>query len=567
MALSAGQLFAGYEILCELGRGGMGAVYQARQVALQRVVALKILPPHLAADESFLARFQAEAVAAANVSHPNIVQVYTAGLADGIEYIAMEYVEGETIQQRLRRCGRLPLTEALDIAYHVAEALRHAWETAQLIHRDVKPDNIFLSHHGTVKLGDFGLAKVLRDGAKSATVTGFVLGSAHFMSPEQARGLRDVDFGTDIYSLGCTLHYMMTGRTVFEGPDFMSVMYKHVNDAPEPIQTLLPNCPAAVNRLLTRMLAKDRQERPASYAELIHEIVQARSEADVWERSDERQQRRMALVEPPRNPSRRVYAVALLLAVVAAVTLVQGQREPRKRQAPSLQSLSDPSDRRDFVRRLERLGPVERIERVMVMLREVNPGFIGKEKYTVEGDEVTELTLSSAGLRNIWPLSGLPHLHVLNLAGDPAGKRRSELADIAVLAELPLEEVDISWTSVADLQPLAALHLIALRAANTRITSLAPLKGLPLSELDVAFTGVADLAPLKDMALESLRANDTRVSDLSPLRGMPLKNVAFDERLLRASGDTIRSWTQLETVNDAPPRALIERRLPGTGKR
>ncbi|HEY0551975.1 MAG TPA: serine/threonine-protein kinase, partial [Verrucomicrobiae bacterium] len=163
MALTPGQQFAGYEILCELGRGGMGAVYQARELSLQRAVALKILPPHLSNDKDFVARFQSEAIAAANVSHPNIVQIFSAGEYQGIEYIAMEFVEGETIQQRLRRCGRLPLTEALDIAYHVATALDHAWQTAQLIHRDVKPDNLFLAQNGTVKLGDFGLAKVLRE--------------------------------------------------------------------------------------------------------------------------------------------------------------------------------------------------------------------------------------------------------------------------------------------------------------------------------------------------------------------------------------------------------------------
>src|SRR4051812_28336994 len=261
MALTAGQLFAGYKILCELGRGGMGAVYQARQVSLQRLVALKILPPHLASDKDFVTRFQSEAVAAASLNHPNLVQVYAAGESEGIEFIAMEFVEGETIQQRLRRCGRLPLTEALDIAYHVATALDHAWQTAQLIHRDVKPDNIFLAQNGTVKLGDFGLAKILRDGSASVTVTGHVMGSPHFISPEQARGERDVDLRADIYSLGCTLHTMTTGRTVFEGPDFVSIMYKHVNDLPAPLHTLLPNCPTSVNRLLTRMIAKERDQR------------------------------------------------------------------------------------------------------------------------------------------------------------------------------------------------------------------------------------------------------------------------------------------------------------------
>jgi serine/threonine-protein kinase len=395
MSLAVGQSFAGYEIVAELGRGGMGAVYQARQLSLQRFVALKILPAHLASDNDFIARFQSEAVAAASLNHPNIVQVYAAGESDGIEYIAMEFIEGETIQHRLRRCGRLPLTEALDIAYHVATALDYAWQQAQLIHRDVKPDNIFLAQNGTVKLGDFGLAKILRDGASSVTVTGHVLGSPHFISPEQARGQRDVDFRADIYSLGCTLHYMMTGRTVFEAPDFVSIIYKHVNDPPEPIHTLLPHCPAVVNRLLTRMLAKEREARQQTYAALREEIAAARNEAAIWEESDERQRKRMSVAEAETGKSRWAYAIAVLFSLFVAAGFVYSKRSGRSRPAPNVTTLRDASDRRDFVQAVQRLPPLERVERVIAKLREVNPEFSGREKYTVEDDRVTELSFSS----------------------------------------------------------------------------------------------------------------------------------------------------------------------------
>jgi serine/threonine protein kinase len=562
MALKAGQIFAGYEILRELGRGGMGAVYEARQLALQRIVALKILPPHLAGEEGFVARFQSEAIAAANVNHANIVQVFTAGESEGIEYIAMEFIEGETIQQRLKRLGRLPLTEALDIAYHVAAALDHAWQTAQLIHRDVKPDNIFLAHNGTVKLGDFGLAKILREGTTSATVTGFVMGSAHFMSPEQARGQRDLDARADIYSLGCTLHYMMTGRTVFEGPDFVSVMYKHVNEEPAPIQTLLPHCPVGVNRLLTKMLAKDREQRPQSYAELLEEVVHARDEARVWEHSDERQRRRMSQPAAPRRSSGWTYAMAVLAAVVLVASYVYGKRAERPSRASVSLMLSDPSDRRDFIRRVEKLPADERIERVMVKLREANPNFVGLEDYSVKGGVVTDLTLPSVGLQNLWPLCALQHLSVLNIAGDPAARRRGTVTDLSALAELPIEELNISWTAVEDLRPLAKTPLKILRAANTRVRNIAPLQGLPLTELDLAFTEVADLTSLKGMPLTELRLNDTKVRDLSPLRGLPLQTVTFDARMLRSQAGVINSWTQLETINGAPVRTLDGRLQP-----
>ena len=559
MALIVGEHFAGYEVLAELGQGGMGAVYQARQLSLQRVVALKVLPPYFATDKDFLARFQSEAIAAASLNHPNIVHVYAAGEFSGIEYIAMEFVQGETIQHRVRRCGRLPLTEALDIAYHVATALDYAWRTARLIHRDVKPDNIFLAHDGTVKLGDFGLAKVLREGGSNQTVTGRIMGSPHFISPEQARGQREIDARADMYSLGCTLHYMMTGRTVFEAPDFMSILYKHVNEPPEPIHTLLPNCPAGVNRLLVKMLAKDPAQRPQEYAELLEQIGAARAEAAIWEASDERQRRRMS-TERPRTNSRRAYAAAALMTLAVAVAVGYAKRTDRVRAATGVATLADPSDRRDFVQAVQKLSPPERVERVFARLRELNPEYKGHEKYTVEAEAITELTFSSVGVKNLWPLSALKHLRVLNIAGDTANKRRSELADLSPLAELlELEELDCSWTSVENLQPLSKLPMTVLKFAHTRVRDLAALEELPLLELDISATSISDLAPLRARPLESFRFNQTRVQDVSPLRNAPLKEIWCDSSLLPRLSDVAQSWKKLERINDRPAREMLRR--------
>ena len=520
MPLSAGQQFAGYEILGEIGRGGMGAVYQARQVSLQRLIALKILPPHLADEPGFLARFQSEAVATASLNHPNIVQVYAAGESGGLEYIVMEYVEGETIQHRLRRCGRLPLTEALDIAYHVATALDHAWQQARLVHRDVKPDNIFLAQNGTVKLGDFGLAKIFREGTSSVTVTGHVLGSPHFISPEQARGQRDLDHRADIYSLGCTLHYMMTGRTVFEAPDFVSILLKQVSEPPAPLRTLLPNSPAAVNRLLARLLEKNREDRPQSYAELLEELAHTRGDAAVWEAGDEGHRKRMVVAEDRSSRSPWIYVAALLVALVVLAGFFYRQRQDQGPADANVLRLTDPSDRRDFVQAIGRLPAAGRVERVMARMQELNPDFAGREKYAVEDGVVTELSFSSVGVKNLWPLAALKHLRVLRCPGDVANQRRSDLADLAPLAELPeLEEIDVRWTNVEDLRPLARL-------------------------------------PLK-----VLRLNDTRVRDLGPLRGVPLQTLEGDPRLLRGAIDLLKSWPQLESINGVAPREFLSRRL------
>ncbi len=561
MALTAGQQFGDYEIIAGIGRGGMGSVYQARQVSLQRLVALKILSPHLAEDQDFVARFTQEAIAAASLNHPNLVQVFAAGEHAGIRYIAMEFVEGESIQARIRRLGRLPLTEALDVAYHVAVALDHAWRTARLIHRDVKPDNIFLSTHGTVKLGDFGLAKILREGASSVTHTGTAMGSPHFISPEQAHGDRDIDHRADIYSLGCTLHYLMTGRMVFEGPDFVSIVLKHVSETPAPMRTLLQDCPAAIERLLARMLAKDRNARHPDYAALIEEILAVRNEAAVWESGDTRVRRRLA--EPPRQDghSRRVYFVAAGLAVVVAAgwfALVRDPGQPAG-EGRGANTLADPSDRRDFVEAVRELPPLERVDRVMAKMREVNPAFDGRKNYAVEDDVIIEMTLSTAGVTNLWPLCALTRLRTIRVTGDPAGKKRGDLADLSPLAELlELEQVDCSWNPVQDLRPLSKLPLTVLNCSNTRVETLAPLRGVGLTELDFSATPVRDIAALAAMPLEQLHCNDTRLRDLSPLRGAPLTSVWCNPPVLLAHPEVVRSWRRIEEINDAAPRGLMD---------
>jgi hypothetical protein len=332
-----------------------------------------------------------------------------------------------------------------------------------------------------------------------------------------------------------------------------------VNEPPAPIQTLLSNCPVAVNRLLMRMIEKDRERRHQGYPELLAEILQTREQAAVWEQSDVRQQRRMAQPEPARSSSRRVYAVAVLAALLLAAGYVYGRRAGHPEQATSAMTLADPSDRRDFIQSIQKLPPVDGLERVMAKLRELNPQFDGKKNYAVEEDAITELSFSSVGVKNMWPLCALKHLRVLNCPGDAANRRRSEFADLSPLAEMEdLEELDCSWTNVENLQPLAKLPLNTLRCAGSRVSNLSPLHGLSLVELDLTGTSVTDLTPLKGLPLVALRCKETKVRDLSPLRGAPLKHISFDP-LIRGEGELVRSWPRLETINDAPPRVTAGR--------
>lgn len=269
-----GQTIGEYEIIARIGRGGTGVVYKARQTSLDRPVALKILQPALADDAEFIARFHREAKAAAALNHMNLVQVHAAGETDELHWFAMEFVEGESALARLKRKERLDPAEAIAISIHVATALEYGWRKAHLIHRDIKPDNIFLSIDGEVKLGDLGLAKSA-GGGQSLTMTGVSMGTPYYISPEQGLGKKDVDLRTDIYSLGCTLFHLVTGRTPYSGDTPLAVMLQHVNEpVPDPLKAW-PEFPAELAHVVVKMMAKNPAERQQDYVEVIADLRRA----------------------------------------------------------------------------------------------------------------------------------------------------------------------------------------------------------------------------------------------------------------------------------------------------
>ncbi len=272
--LEAGQRFGEFEIIAMLGKGGMGAVYKALQVSLKRFVAIKVLERSLAMDEEFVVRFHNEAVAAAALNHPNLVQVYAAGETEGLHWFAMEFVNGESLQGRLDRTGRIEAMEAVAITLHVTNALEHAWRKGRMIHRDIKPDNIFLSVEGEVKLGDLGLAKSC-EGDVGMTMVGTSMGTPLYISPEQAEGRKEIDLRTDIYSLGATLFHLLTGRPVYSGGTAVSVMVKHVSAPIPEIRALAPDLPEELAATVLRMLQKAPEDRYGGYPELAEDLQRA----------------------------------------------------------------------------------------------------------------------------------------------------------------------------------------------------------------------------------------------------------------------------------------------------
>jgi eukaryotic-like serine/threonine-protein kinase len=261
-----------YRTLRRIGGGGMAEVYLAHDEVLDRDVALKVLREQHAEDEEFIERFRREARSAASLSHPNIVQIYDRGECEGTYYIAMEYLAGGTIKDRVRREGALPPAEAADIALQISEALDAA-HSRDLVHRDVKPHNILVSESGDVKVADFGIARAAS--ATVATATGVILGTAHYISPEQARG-EPATARSDLYSLGIVLYEMLTGELPFEAETPVALAVKHVNEPPRPPQEVNPEVPDELNAVVVRLLAKDPAARYGSAAELIRDLERFR---------------------------------------------------------------------------------------------------------------------------------------------------------------------------------------------------------------------------------------------------------------------------------------------------
>jgi serine/threonine protein kinase len=271
MQMEGKKLGGRYEIISRVGGGGMAVVYKARDLLLNRYVAIKVLSESLSNDSEFIRRFSREAQAAASLSHPNIVNVYDVGRDGYTHYIVMELVEGPTLKQYIQERGPLPVEEAANIAIQICDGLAHAHEN-QIVHRDIKPHNILLGPNGRVKVTDFGIARA----ASSSTITqtGSVMGSVHYFSPEQARG-GVIGEKSDLYSLGIVMYEMLTGRIPFDGDSAISIALKHLQETPEDPRTFNPNIPDSMVAIISRALEKDPAMRFPSARAMMQEIQRA----------------------------------------------------------------------------------------------------------------------------------------------------------------------------------------------------------------------------------------------------------------------------------------------------
>jgi serine/threonine protein kinase len=326
----------------QVGSGGMSSVYRAFDPTLERHVAIKLMHRDISNDADQLERFRREARAVAQLNHPHVVTVIDAGEDDGAPFIVFEYVEGETLKDRIRRLGRLPVAEAVAYAVEIGRALECAHEH-MLVHRDVKPQNVLIDPDGRAKVTDFGIARSLE--AQGLTATGRVLGTTDYVSPEQALG-REVTAQSDIYSLGIVLYEMLTGEAPFQADTQVAVAMKHVRDPLPDVQRRRPEISAALAAVVERSTAKETKNRYATVSEMVHDLeeVLAIEAARTGHATGEATTVLQSLSDDTadfapqrlRHPRRTLFISAAVLAILAATIAIYATRTEKGPGRPAI---------------------------------------------------------------------------------------------------------------------------------------------------------------------------------------------------------------------------------------
>jgi serine/threonine protein kinase len=318
----------GYRVEGKIGSGGMGAVYKARQLSVDRTVAIKVMSPALMKDRSFVARFMNEARAAAVLNHPNIISVYDAGEVDGMFYLVMELAEGRTLRDVLDEQGPLPEAKVREIARQMALALG-AIHARHLMHRDIKPDNIMIDARGVAKLCDFGLARAQGEAVQSLTTTGMAVGTPLYMSPEQVQGRQTLDIRSDLYSLGATLFHVATGRPPFMADNPVATAMKHLTEPPPNPRSIRPELSPGLAALLLRLLEKEPVNRMQTPAELMRVLQGGGMRPPRPPPLSARLRRRIPL------PDWALYAVAIAAGLgILSIPFLQSKPQPPPRPNP-----------------------------------------------------------------------------------------------------------------------------------------------------------------------------------------------------------------------------------------
>jgi len=566
-----GKRIGDFEIVRELGRGGMGIVFLAQQISLRRMVALKVLSPQLAAVPQYVERFSREATATASLSHPGIVSVHAAAETDGYLYIASEYVEGPTLEEVIsairsggggtaaidivhallkrkempKKDGDRKSTPSLGRGYiqfaaktmgRVLDALAHAHNHG-IIHRDIKPSNVILRPDGNPVVLDFGLARMSAEAR--VTMSGELLGTPSYMAPEQVdRKYGAIDQRTDIYSAGVSLYELLLLETPFQEKTPHGIISDILHRD--------PIAPAKRNRLVPHdldiIIMHAMEKQPGKRYQAAEEMA-----ADLrrfLKRESIKARPPSILTKLSRRIQRSPYVAAsvLLLCCLIAVTswavylATSGTERPYAAEGAA-QSVTEvhsegtaesarqpPPVPAPIASPLDKKSPTEVAsdERVVNAMRDAlqreNPDYKRTGRFaTREGKIVTAILIKSK-ISNLSPLQGTPleELHC----------QRNYISDLSPLSRMKLEKLHIGQNSITDLSPLRGMPLTWLYCGwNRELKDLSPLRGAPLTYLFCHCTKISDLSPLKGMPLQVLDCRGTRVRDLSPLAGMPLESL------------------------------------------
>lgn len=542
-----------YEILSVLGHGGFGIVFKAFDEKLHRLVAIKTMTPQIATTSPPRKRFLREARAVAALKHENIVQIYAVEERP-LPYLAMEFVDGQTLQQKLDAQGPVELPEVLSLGKQMAAGLAAAHEKG-LIHRDIKPGNILieLGSQQKVKITDFGLARTADDA--TMTRTGTIAGTPMYMAPEQAMA-QAVDHRADLFSLGSVLYQVITGRAPFRAETVLGVLKRVVEDRPRPIQEIIPETPRWLCETIEKLHEKNPEARFQSARELQDLFVEFERRLQTGEPIPSINGARKA-TKPLSNRLKALIAVIFILACGAVLLALpfsglknwmsafggQSNQSFEQKAKPGIESdshhtLSDSNS-----------GNAQLTSFIAEMKR-LNPGFAGNVQSVVDGEVVTELKFETTSVTDLTPIAKLTKLRSLLACGPYYSTIKGQLSDLTPLRGLSLTHLSIDNNSVSNIDPVRGMPLVSFSAIGCAVTDLSPLaecpletlmlwngkcsdlrpfSKMPLKWLNVGGTGLfIDLTPLEGMPLEFLCVNATQVSDLKPLRNLPLQELLIE---------------------------------------
>jgi serine/threonine protein kinase len=559
-----------YEVLQVLGRGGFGIVFRAFDETLQRVVALKLLAPQLAATSPARKRFLREARSSAQVRHENVVQVYEIG-EQPLPYLVMEFIPGETLQQKLDRVGPLDVSETLRIGRQIAEGLAAAHAT-DLIHRDIKPANVLLEGgQNKVKITDFGLARAADDA--SISQSGIIAGTPLYMAPEQAQG-QPLDQRADLFSLGSVLYQMVAGRPPFRANGALAVLKRVAEDTPRSIREIIPETPHWLCDIIAKLHAKnpgDRYQSAREVADVLADCV-----AQLKANSELKDYSRIPRGKPRRSVRWTELAATVALLVVLGVALAwwrgwvneffaprspvpdgrasNGTPQP---PFPALLAIAPFTDA--DVQRIAALPAAEQVEEVRRELIRHNPVFNGKMEHKIEDGVVTEFRIVTDKVTDIAPIRVWNALRVLECRGSYTDNANGQLADLAPLKGMNLtglthlnlintKVTDAGMVAFKNCKDLRDLNLFNTRVTDAGMASFKDCKALTRVCLAGTKVGDAGLAHFKGMPLTLLWIQDTGITDLSPLQGMPLEDIRLSPKNITRGLAILRDMKSLKTI-------------------